>query len=271
MAVYSNEKIDFFNRTTHERPYKMRQAHYHDKHELYYLEKGSTKYFVDDEIFMLRSGDMLFVPSGSFHKTHGEGCDGAVRLLFVFDEEFAGGDAADFIEELKNNKLVRFPADKLYKMQEIFAKIEKETKEKRQDYMRMQKLYLMQMLILISRYRLKSAKEDYGENHRIIQDAVHYISANCGEALRLETLAEKYAMSPGYFSKQFKLYVGIGLSEYINIARVSAAEKLLATSCKSITEVAMECGFNDSNYFAAVFKKIKGITPKKYSIMQREV
>lgn len=34
----------------------------------------------------------------------------------------------------------------------------------------------------------------------------------------------------------------------------------------SITEVSAECGFNDSNYFAAVFKKLKGVTPKKYSM-----
>ena len=249
----------------------MQQAHYHDKHELYYLEKGNTKYFVDDEIFMLRPGDMLFVPSGSFHKTHGEGCDGAVRLLFVFDDDFAGEEAKSYIDELNEKKHIRFPADKLYKLQDLFSKIEKETENKLQDYSQMQKLYLRQMLILISRYRLKDTKDDYGESHRIIQEAVHYISANCGEELRLETLASKYAMSPGYFSKQFKLYVGVGLSEYINIARVSAAEKLLVGTDRSITDIAMECGFNDSNYFAAVFKKIKGITPKKYSMMNREV
>ncbi|MBR5586666.1 MAG: helix-turn-helix domain-containing protein [Clostridia bacterium] len=267
MAVYSNEEIDFFNRTQHTQPFKMKQAHYHDKHELYYLEKGTTKYFVNDEIFMVQAGDMVFVPSGCFHKTHGEGWEGAVRLLFVFDDDFAGEHSKVYIDELKEKKHIRFPADKLYKLQDVFGKIEKETEKKQKDYVEMQKLYLQQMLILISRYRLKETKEDYGENYRIIQDAVRYISTNVEADLSLAVLAEKYAMSPGYFSKQFKNYVGIALSEYINIARVSAAEKLLVKPGASITEVALECGFNDSNYFAAVFKKIKGITPKKYSMM----
>jgi len=56
------------------------------------------------------------------------------------------------------------------------------------------------------------------------------------------------------------------LSEYINISRIAAAEKILKSGKYPITRVATECGFNDSNYFAAVFKKYKGITPKKYSI-----
>jgi two-component system response regulator YesN len=61
---------------------------------------------------------------------------------------------------------------------------------------------------------------------------------------------------------------GMGLSEYINIARVTAAEKLLLSADLPITEVATKCGFNDSNYFARVFKKLKGVTPKKYSMQK---
>lgn len=33
---------------------------------------------------------------------------------------------------------------------------------------------------------------------------------------------------------------------------------------KSITDIAFECGFNDSNYFGDSFRKIKGISPRKY-------
>lgn len=32
----------------------------------------------------------------------------------------------------------------------------------------------------------------------------------------------------------------------------------------SITDIATMCGFNDSNYFSSVFKKLKGIPPLKF-------
>jgi YesN/AraC family two-component response regulator len=42
---------------------------------------------------------------------------------------------------------------------------------------------------------------------------------------------------------------------------------LLSTS-KSITEIAIECGFGDGNYFGDAFKKIKGVAPRVYRNMQ---
>jgi len=100
-----------------------------------------------------------------------------------------------------------------------------------------------------------------------MQDAAKFITGNCRLELSHEFLSKKYSMSPSHFSKQFKHITGVGLSEYINVSRISLAEKLLVKTNKTITEIAGECGFNDSNYFASVFKQIKGITPKKYSMM----
>ena len=76
-------------------------------------------------------------------------------------------------------------------------------------------------------------------------------------------------MTPNHLTKQFKKITDIGLNDYINITRVSAAEKLLRQTELSVTEIATMCGFNASNYFAAVFKKINGITPKKYSLLNK--
>ena len=32
----------------------------------------------------------------------------------------------------------------------------------------------------------------------------------------------------------------------------------------SVTDIAINCGFNDVSYFIKTFKKYKGITPKQY-------
>ena len=40
--------------------------------------------------------------------------------------------------------------------------------------------------------------------------------------------------------------------------------ELLLETNKSITDIAFECGFNDSNYFGDAFRKAKGISPHKY-------
>ncbi len=267
MAVYCDEKIEFFDRRTRNISFKMSEPHFHNKHELYYLEKGRTRYFIGNEIYLLEQGDMIFVPKGSFHKTIKEDLQETERLLLVFDDEFIGEDYKKFIDELKFYNHIRIPTDPLYKFKDIFNKIEAESRHKNQDYYELQRLYLKELLILISRYRIKKKPTKLDETYSIIQDAAKYISENYTADLSLEFLAQKYAMSPSHFSKLFKTLTGIGLNQYINICRISAAEKLLLNSDMRITTVATECGFNDSNYFAAVFKKLKGITPKKYSMM----
>lgn len=267
MAIYSDEKIEFFHRATRDSSFVMHQAHFHNKHELYYLEKGKTKYFIGSELYLVEPGDLIFVPKGSFHKTVID--ETAERLLFIFDDDFLGNEYTHLLEGLKSNKLIRIQADRQYKLTEIFRKIESENRHRSDGYLEMERLYLRQMLILIGRYRLTESHTELSESYRLIQNAATYISEHYGSDLSLGQLAKKYALSRSHFSKLFKEVTGVGLSEYINITRISAAEKLLAKKALSITEVASACGFNDSNYFAAVFKRLKGITPKKYSLMNR--
>lgn len=264
MATGKNENIPFFHRATYERPHKMLQAHFHDSHELYYLEKGRTRYFIGDEIFLLEPGDMVFVPKQIFHKTDTEDNADVRRLLFSFDDHFAGN-----VEELKKNKFIRVPPDKLYKLQSIFRQIEEEDKKKEVRYTEMQQLLFRQMLILISRYCSPQNKKPLGEAETLVQQIAKYISENYNADLSLDMLSKKFSVSPSHLSRMFKNVTGVGLSEYINICRITAAEKLLTGTDMTVTQVATECGFNDSNYFAAVFKKLKGITPKKYSINKK--
>lgn len=268
MAVYSDENIEFFDRTKRNKPHRMSDAHYHDKHEMYYLEKGHTEYFIGSEIYLLEPGDIVFVPKGAFHRTDSEENLEVERLLLVFDDDFVGEEFMPYIDELIENKHVRIPKDQQYRLRDILHKIESEDKRKAKNYYEMQKLYLRQILILISRLRIKNNVTEFSQSYSIVQNAAKYISENCNSDLTLDALAKKYAMSPSYFSKQFKSITGIGLNEYINISRISTAEKLLLNTDWPITRIATECGFNDSNYFAAVFKKIKGITPKKYSMQK---
>ena len=46
--------------------------------------------------------------------------------------------------------------------------------------------------------------------------------------------------------------------------RIRLAESMFMTENKKYIDIAFECGFNDSNYFGDSFRKIKGISPRKY-------
>ncbi len=265
MAIWVDDGIEFYHRTTRDRNHKT-ISHFHDVHEMYYLIKGCTKYFIGNEIFVLRAGEIAFVPKGVFHNTNNEQKRDIERILLEFDDEFVGESYKPYIRAISQNKHIIFPATEIPKIEDILNKIAEESLKKNNDYQEMQKLYLRELLILISRCRLKDSKSKSSESFILIENIMKYISENVGADLGLETLSQKYSISPNHLSKQFKKISGLPLSEYINISRISVAEKILRKGNLPITRVATECGFNDSNYFAAVFKKYKGITPKKYSM-----
>ena len=268
MAVYSTENSCFFERRIYNRPMTMPNMHFHDTHELYYLVKGQTKYFIGNEIFLLEPGDMVFIPKFVYHKTDNGNNAYVERLRLVFDDNIAGEDEKKYINQLKNKKLLKIPTENQPLFQSVLRQIEDEENNNQPGYKEMQHLWFRQLLILISRYCTEETTAP-SESFNIVQCIAKYISENYNTDLSLETLSAKYGISTCHLSRLFKNITGVGLNEYTNICRITAAEKLLCNTNISITQVATQCGFNDSSYFSAIFKKLRGLTPKKYAAMMK--
>ena len=101
--------------------------------------------------------------------------------------------------------------------------------------------------------------------HDRIQTISQYIRNNYMKDITLRSLSHDFSISESHLSRRFKEVSGIGINEYLTYVRIMNAEKLLRSKKMPITEIAAACGFNDSNYFSTVFKRIKGITPLKFS------
>lgn len=90
-----------------------------------------------------------------------------------------------------------------------------------------------------------------------------YIQGHLTEKISIDTLSNKAYLSRNTFFRWFKEQFGITPVEYINRERVKQAKQLLGGR-ESISNIAMQCGFSDVNYFVRLFKKMEGITPGVY-------
>lgn len=79
-----------------------------------------------------------------------------------------------------------------------------------------------------------------------------------------QILQNVFHLNPSYFSKRFKTVIGTGFKEYINNLRITKSEKMLLETNKNITEIAFECGFENSNYYGDAFKQKNGVSPTEY-------
>lgn len=92
-----------------------------------------------------------------------------------------------------------------------------------------------------------------------------YIHAHYADAdLNVSRLGDIFNMTPTYLSKLYKKETGNSILHTINTVRLEASKKLLADSCLSINDIAINVGYVYSNAFIRFFKKQTGITPGQY-------
>lgn len=98
-----------------------------------------------------------------------------------------------------------------------------------------------------------------------IKTAIEFIETNYGNSISLEDIAQAAGLSPKYFCRYFRMITNRTPIDYLNYYRIEKACYLLEQKKGSITEVAYDCGYNDTSYFIRCFKKYKHTTPYKYA------
>lgn len=98
----------------------------------------------------------------------------------------------------------------------------------------------------------------------VMEQVRQYVDAHFVEDLSLGDLASRFGLDGSYLSRSFKQAAGSNLTVYIAQLRVAEAKRLLQTRELSITEVAQAVGYGDYAYFSRVFKKLTGVSPRRY-------
>ena len=80
----------------------------------------------------------------------------------------------------------------------------------------------------------------------------------------LRDLARQTHLSLSRFKSRFKAEMGLSPWLFILETRIEAAKQMLAAGKEPIARIAVQLGFSSSQYFATVFKRITGVTPKAY-------
>ena len=237
--------------------------HWHNEWELLRVIKGEFFITLDDKQWHIKAGEIVLIPCETLHG--GEAVDCVYECL-VFDlygllgkvdsvkaqlrpfcnmeiipeQFFTNNDriVAGVFDAFKSNEdSLSLTLGTLSAISGLFAWILKET-----------------------RYRKTLNKSLRSSG---IKPVLEYIELHYAEELSLDILAEVAGMNARYFCKVFYLATNTTPMNYVNQYRVERAAFLLESTNLTVTQIASDCGFWDSSYFTKVFKKYKGITPKK--------
>jgi AraC-like DNA-binding protein len=94
-----------------------------------------------------------------------------------------------------------------------------------------------------------------------VRRAKELLSANLDGATTLKEIAQECRLSVSHFSRGFRQTVGVAPHKWLLSFRVDSAKKLLREQEKTLSDVALACGFADQSHFTRVFTRMTGISP----------
>lgn len=265
-AYYQFEQSFFhYNRS---QSTSMPKAHFHETYEIYYLIDGKRRYVIEDKMYDIYPGDMILIPEMVTHKVWNSPDTQAdeyhARYLLTPKKE----DIPEIFLPCFDTHFYRLTENEKKVIVNCFEDLQRN--QKKDEY---SPYYNQANLVKILHTLAKSKASTKLNSHFTqkdirMQEAATYIKNNCSQQITLEELATRYSFTKEYFSTIFKETTGFGFNEYLNQMRISKSMNLLTGTALTITEISTQCGFNDSNYFSAVFKKITGMPPQKFRKIQ---
>ena len=126
------------------------------------------------------------------------------------------------------------------------------------------------LAVLFARSR-EPLSEEHGEAYaRSAAAAAEFMELNYPSEINVDKLASMVSLSPRHFARIFNRTYGIPPMKYLSDIRLRHAAALLAETDKPVTEISLDCGFNDSTYFSKQFKRRFSVTPRKYRSDKRK-
>ena len=246
----------------------LRSMHLHeDRLELNFILSGNGTQVVDGELFNTQAGDVLICNSGVLHDDS----------LMINSQINAWCLAVTNLKlpDLPTNHLVaknfspRIPCQSVAEqLAQLYPLIHHYAQQKN-GYSIANTLARAVVLIVYKNFQSSSVAVSK-ENNFIVEKTRRYIQDHYAEDLNIKSLAEMVNANEFYLSHAFKKITHYSPQQYILRRRIGKAQCLLIYTSLSLTEISARVGYDDSNYFSRVFKKIVGMSPRLYRQKWRE-
>lgn len=247
------------------------EPHFHQELEILYLMDGALTVTQDGRDTALQKDDVLVINSNHTHALRG---DGPLTLLqvqvsYTLLEEIApGGDLLFFCNSA---------ADAYHpygEVRRIMRQLLLSYAGARRKSPALRYSYIYALLdLLVEHFRRAPEPAADGrppQDEERLQAIIAYVNQNFRDQINLGKLAEQMYLSTSSLSRLFKRSMGCYFADFVNHVRLNHAVQELATTDKTVTRIAADCGFANLAAFNKQFQASYHTTPAAWRKQQWE-
>lgn len=249
--------------------------HWHPEIEITYVRKGTMCYKVNNLVYHLKEGDIVFNNSGALHSGTMENQEDCTYIPITFDPRLIYG----FFQSTINSKYVdpviqdsMLPAICIDQSEPWHRSFREyllriiDLDEKKPDFYELDITICLQsiwrLLLEHITYEPQASRENSLEYDRI-KKILSYIEENYQNKITLNDIAGHIHLCESECTRLFKRHMNTTLFAFLQEYRIERSLEFLQAD-QPVSAVADKAGFSDPNYYSKVFAKIKGCSPREY-------
>lgn len=244
--------------------------HNHNVNEIFLCISDNINYYVDGKTYELNKYDIIITNNKEFHRPVLRIKDTYERKIIQFRKEYLSFFDIPENNPIKiyesrmsgNNNVIKSSDTLENNLIYYFMEIDKYCDKPSGDIMT--RTLLLQLIIKLNTiiFESKKDKNTIKSDPKILA-TLEYINDHLDTVINLDLLSNKFFINKYYLCHLFKKHMGITIIDYINLKRIERAKHLLLEGVP-VTDACYLVGFNDYSNFYKKFKKIVGLSPKKY-------
>ena len=248
------------------------ESHWHEDLEFLYAFDGEMDYFINGAVVKIKKGQAIFVNSGRIHYGYSDMKSDCHFLVIAIHPSLFGKDHPllktywneAFGVQMENFKILD-PSDQaqnkviesLLAMHEHFLLVDGNP------------FYLLSKAAQVL-YEMGNLLQSISEvdNYDLTWDQfsamLTYIYDHYDQKVTISEISESVGVCRSNVYLIFERYAGKTPIDVLNAYRLERSMVLLRDTKRSVTEIAMSCGFRSNSYFTYYFRQHVGMTPKGY-------
>ncbi|ROP48992.1 AraC family transcriptional regulator [Enterobacter sp. BIGb0383] len=248
-------------------PQNVFAEHTHEFCELVLVWRGNGLHVLNDRPYRITRGDLFYIRAEDKHSYASVNdlvlqnviyCPERLKLNLDWAASIPGFNGPDSTPHW------RLGSGGMNLVRQLITQLEQECLKEDALANSMAEALFAQLVMTLKRYRYATDNPEASTQEALLDKLITALAGSLNRSFILDKFCEQQQCSERTLRQQFRNQTGMTVNHYLRQLRICHAQYLLQHTEMMIGEIAMQCGFEDSNYFSVVFNREIGMTPGQW-------